>query len=184
MVVSAGASRLLHRTGHAILDAVLPARCLGCGIGVEAQGSLCHACWGALTFIGSPHCAVCGHPFEYDIGTDTLCGACMRRPPLFDRARAVLRYDEASRPLILGFKHGDRTEAAPAFGRWLARAGGELLDGADLLAPVPLHWTRLFGRRFNQAALLTQAIGRISCVSVVPDLLVRRRRTPSQGGVL
>jgi predicted amidophosphoribosyltransferase len=38
------------------------------------------------------------------------------------------------------------------------RAGKEVLAGADLLVPVPLHWTRLFQRRYNQAALLAQAI--------------------------
>lgn len=156
MVVSAGAPGLLQRTGLAVLDAVLPARCLGCGIGVDRQGTLCHSCWGGLTFITAPQCAICGHPFEHELGTGALCGACMRQRPRFDRARAVLRYDDASRPLILRFKHGDRTDAAPAFGRWLARAGDELLAQADVLAPVPLHWTRLFARRFNQAALLAQ----------------------------
>ena len=38
------------------------------------------------------------------------------------------------------------------------RRRARLLDGADLLVPVPLHWTRLFARRYNQAALLAQAI--------------------------
>ena len=72
---------------------------------------------------------------------------------------------------------------APAYGRWLARAGSGLIAESDLIAPVPLHWTRLFARRFNQAALLAQALGRLSGLPVAPDLLVRRRRTPSQGGL-
>ena len=92
-----------------------------------------------------------------------------------------MAYDDASRELVLGFKHGDRTQAAPVFGRWMARAGAELLAEADLIAPVPLHWTRLFLRRFNQAALLAHEIGRAAGREVVPDLLVRRRRTASQG---
>jgi ComF family protein len=78
-------------------------------------------------------------------------------------------------------KHGDQTHLAGAFGRWMQRAGGEVLAGADLLLPVPLHWTRLFNRRFNQSALLAQAIRAAGGPPVAADWLMRRRRTPSQG---
>jgi ComF family protein len=46
---------------------------------------------------------------------------------------------------------------------------------------VPLHWTRLYARRYNQAALLAHAIRAAGGPPVAPDWLVRRRRTPSQG---
>jgi predicted amidophosphoribosyltransferase len=84
------------------LTALLPPRCLSCGAGVEEPGSLCGACWGGLAFLGHPLCAACGYPFEYDVGPDALCGACARERPLYDRARVVLRYDDASRRLLLG----------------------------------------------------------------------------------
>jgi ComF family protein len=112
-----------------------------------------------------------------------LCGACAVEPPAFDRARAALRYDEGARSLILAFKHADRTDSAPAFGRWLARAGAELLAGADLIAPVPLHRWRLLKRGYNQAAILARALAREAGVALVPDLLQRRRATPSQQGL-
>ena len=101
---------------------------------------------------------LCGLPFPHPMGEDALCAACARERQSWDRARAVLRYDKNSRRLVLGLKHGDRTHLARAFGRWMHRAGNEVLAGADLLVPVPLHWTRLFQRRYNQAALLAQAI--------------------------
>lgn len=179
----AALARMAVRAAGAALDALLPPRCLSCGRAVDRQGGLCGACWSALTFIAPPACACCGLPFEYAVEGENLCGACMAAPPPFARARAVLVYDDASRPLILGFKHGDRTHAAPPFGGWLARAGAELLADADLLAPVPLHRWRLFMRRYNQAALLARETGRAAGVVAVPDLLVRRRRTRSQGGL-
>ncbi len=98
------------------------------------------------------------------------------------RARAALTYDDASRRLIIAFKHGDETHAARPFGRWVAAAAGPLLRDADLVAPVPLHRRRLFRRRYNQAALLAQAVAEAGGVAAVLDLLVRRRPTPSQGG--
>jgi ComF family protein len=93
----------------------------------------------------------------------------------------VLRYDKYSRRLILALKHGDYTHLAPALGRWMQRGGGEILAGADVMVPVPLHWTRLFARRYNQAALLANAIHAAGGPPVLADGLTRRRRTPSQG---
>lgn len=163
------------------LNALLPPRCLACGALVERTASLCADCWAGIAFIAPPHCACCGLPFDYDLGADALCGACAAEHPPFERARAVMRYDAASRGLLLAFKHGDRTDGAPAYGAWLTRAGTDLLSTADLIAPVPLHRWRLFTRRYNQAALLAHAVGREAGVPVVSDLLVRRRFTPSQG---
>ena len=115
------------------------------------------------------------------MGERAICGDCARRRPSWDRARSVLRYDKHSRRLVLMLKHGDQTHLAGAFGRWMQRAGGDVLAAADLLIPVPLHWTRLFNRRFNQSALLAQAIRAAGGPPVAADWLVRRRRTPSQG---
>ncbi|WP_374368259.1 ComF family protein [Dongia sp.] len=178
---SAEALKPLRIAGRRMLDAILPPRCLKCGDLVEIQGGVCPSCWQGLRFISAPACACCGLPFEFDQGPGALCASCAATPPVFDRARAVFRYDENSRDLILAFKHADRTSSAPAFANWLARAGAELLAEADFIAPVPLHWSRLFTRRYNQAALLSLALGRLSGKKVVPDLLIRRRATPKQG---
>jgi ComF family protein len=175
------ASSRLLRLGRAVVDGVLPPRCLACGETVGEPNSLCGRCWAGVTFFAPPWCACCGAPFAHPMGEDALCAACAREQRSWDRARAVLRYDKNSRTLVLGLKHGDRTHAAAAFGRWMHRAGGEVLADADLLVPVPLHWTRLFQRRYNQAALLAHVICAAGGPAVAADWLVRRRRTPSQG---
>ncbi|MDY0882476.1 ComF family protein [Dongia soli] len=162
------------------MDAVLPPRCLKCGALVEAQGSLCMTCWPQLRLLAPPCCTCCGYPFESDLEV-ALCAACMAQPPRYARARSVLAYDEGSRDLILAFKHADRGDLTMPFARWMARAGAELLAEADLIAPLPLHWRRLLFRRYNQAALLATAIGRIAGRPVMPDLLRRHRATPKQG---
>jgi len=180
-VPPSGWRRLLRGLGSRAIDAVLPPRCLRCGVTVDMVGALCPECWGAMAFLAAPQCACCGYPFEFEMGAEALCAACTRDRPAYDRARAVLRYDDSSRDLVLAFKHADRTDGAPAYGRWLVRAGAELIAGAEIVAPVPLHWTRLFARRYNQAALLALAVAREAQAPAIPDLLVRRRRTPSQG---
>jgi ComF family protein len=143
---------------------------------------LCVAAVGAgLRFLRRRGGAACGAPFAHPMGEDAICGACAGERRSWDRARSVLRYDKHSRHLVLGLKHGDRTHVAGAFGRWMHRIGAEVLADTDLLVPVPLHWTRLFQRRYNQAALLAQAIHSAGGPEVAADWLVRRRRTPAQG---
>ncbi len=181
MSFSAPLVTTLKGFGTLALDALLPPRCVVCYAAVEQPGALCGSCWEQIDFLAPPLCATCGFPFAFDVGPGTLCGACARETPVFDRARAVLTYNQASRALLLRFKHGDRTEGAPAFARWMLRAGAELIEEADLVVPVPLHRLRLFRRRYNQSALLAQAIARAAELTFAPDLLVRKRNTPPQG---
>jgi len=68
-------------------------------------------------------------------------------------------------------------------GRWMARAGEPLTRDADALVPVPLHWRRLWGRRFNQAALLANAVAERCGLPVLAAALKRVRATPQQVGL-
>lgn len=163
------------------VDAVLPPRCPISGEIVETQGMAAPAAWAGLNFITAPMCACCGAPFEFEAGEGAQCVHCLDDRPPFEVARAALKYDDASRSVILGFKHGDKTHAAPAFIPWLKRAGAEILREADCLIPVPLHRWRLISRRYNQAALIAFALGKESGIEVLPQALIRTRPTPSQG---
>ena len=181
MQLSATLPAQLRRLGRAVVDGVLPPRCLACGTIVDEPDALCSSCWAGMRFFAPPWCAVCGLPFPHPMGEEAVCADCARQKPSWDRARAVMRYDKHSRHLVLALKHGDRTHVARALGRWMGRAGAELLQGADMIVPVPLHWTRLFARRYNQAGLLAHAVRAAGGPPVMADWLVRRRRTPSQG---
>lgn len=186
-MLTGGLGRLWHSAGRAVLDAVLPPLCLRCAEIVESPGTLCASCWQGFSFIAPPFCARCADPFAADPGADALCARCLARPPRYRRARSALVYDQESRRLVLPFKHGDRTDMARACAGWMARAGAELLAEADIVAPVPLHWRRLFLRRYNQAELLARAVVRHSKdrsrLRLAPDLLRRRRWTGSQSGL-
>jgi predicted amidophosphoribosyltransferase len=169
----------LKDVARAALDALYPPSCAGCGAEVAGAEGLCPACLAATAFIAPPVCDRCGAP-----SPATVCDGCAHAPPAWDRGRAAALYQGAARKAALALKHADRLEVATLVAPWLARAGAELIAGADLIAPVPLHWTRLVRRRSNQSAELARALaartGRRDALA--PDLLTRTRRTDSQGG--
>lgn len=172
------------RTGLSrFADVALPPLCLGCGRGVSAHAALCGECWAGIDFIERPYCAVTGMPFPYEAGEGAVSAAAIAYPPSYARARAAMRYSDGAARLVHRFKYSDRMEAAPAFARWLARIGSDILAEADIVAPVPLHKRRLFSRRFNQSAELSRALARETGLSYAPELLTRVRATRPQVGL-
>ena len=178
-----GASRAAWKhAAQLALDIALPTLCVACREPVAGEG-VCASCWSKLSFIAPPYCPRLGIPFVYDPGPDMLSMEAIANPPAYSRARAAVRYDDVARTLVHALKYQDRTDLAPAMGRWMARAGRELLDGADWLIPVPLHWRRAWRRRFNQSGALGRAIQRQSGVKLRAELLQRVRATEQQVGL-
>jgi ComF family protein len=164
------------------LDVALPTLCVACREPVDGEG-VCANCWSKLSFIAKPFCPRLGIPFVYDPGPELLSMEAIANPPAYARARAAVRYDDVARTLVHALKYQDRTDLAPAMGRWMARAGQELLTEADWLIPVPLHWRRAWHRRYNQSGALARAIERQSGVKVRGELLARVRATEQQVGL-
>jgi len=166
----------------ALLDLLFPPLCLGCR-GAVGQAGFCAACWSALTFLDGPGCACCGLPFAVALEGETFCAGCLAKPPAFDKARAILAYDDNSRSAILALKHADRLDLVPGFSRWLSRTGRTLLDDCDLIVPVPLHRFRLWRRRYNQSAELARRLAGDWKRNYDPFALIRARATASQGAM-
>lgn len=175
----AGAAHLALRR---VLDLALPPLCASCRAPVEGRG-LCPACWSKLSFITRPYCERLGTPFVYDPGPGILSMEAIADPPAYNRARAAVRFDEISRALVHGLKYGDRLDLAPMMGRWISQAGRELLAEADALVPVPLHWRRLWARRFNQSAILAATVSHQTGVPVAAGALKRVKPTAQQVGL-
>ena len=187
----------LRRSLARTLDKILPPQCPLTREPVSEPGHLSGRGWARLSFIDRPFCSGCALPFAVDHGETTRCALCLAGEHDFDEARAVLVYDDASHPLVLGFKHADRTDMAPMLGQWMARAARDLLANHSrpetphpatardrshepLLVPVPLHRRRLIRRRYNQAALLARAVALNTGTCWAPDVLIRHRATLPQ----
>ena len=172
--------------GEKAIDIVLPPQTLFRPHRGERQSGAAQS-WADVRFLDEPCCTSCGFPFEFDTpdlkdGLASLCGRCAAKSPAYDHVRAAFAYDDASRSLVLRFKHGGETEGVPMFARQMQRAGRRLLSGADVFMPVPLHRRRLLKRRFNQSALLARAISKQTQLPLDTNSLFRKRHTPTQGG--
>jgi predicted amidophosphoribosyltransferase len=165
------------------LQAIYPPQCLTCDAQVTTDFGLCGPCWRDTAFISSLVCDSCGTPLPGDDpGHRVLCDDCLIIARPWDRGRAALLYKGNGRKLVLALKHADRTDLARPAADWMARTAAPLLAPGMVVAPVPLHWLRLFTRRYNQAALLSAAIARVADLQHIPDLLLRKRNTRSQEG--
>jgi len=164
------------------LDIALPTLCPACREPVGGNG-LCAPCWSKLSLIAPPYCERLGIPFAYDPGPGILSLQAIADPPAYNRARGAVRFDDVARALVHALKYGDRLDLAPTMGRWMAGAAGELLAGADALVPVPLHWRRLWARRFNQSAALAKEVSALSAVPLAHGALKRVKATAQQVGL-
>lgn len=173
----------LGRLWGAAADFLLPPVCIKCHAPLGGHDALCARCWRTVDFIRAPVCERLGIPLPFDSGAATVSAAAIAAPPAFDRARAAAHFNGVVRDLIHSLKYADRHDGCRLLARWLSSAGAELLADADVLMPVPLHRWRLFQRRFNQAALLTQELARLRGKPWAAGALVRVKHTPQQVGL-
>lgn len=188
----------LKALGEPIVDMIYPPRCPLCGMALARQGGLCAACWMKLEVPGEPACRLCQRPLPDRFAPDPndadpgsgqggdaasagpVCAPCMASPPRHQGIAAATLYNEASRQLVLAFKHGRNIALAGLLARLIV-ARLPVLEGEWLVVPVPLHRWRLWLRGFNQSALLAARIARARGHTLLVDGLERHRRTPSLG---
>lgn len=167
---------------QAVLHALYPPQCISCGEAVISDFGLCGDCWRETPFIAGLVCDRCGLPLPGSSDEAVTCDDCMAIARPWGQGRAALIYRDNARNLVLALKHGDRMDLARPAAGWLKKAAGPILTPGMLVVPVPLHWTRLFRRKYNQAALLSKALARLAGLEHCPDALVRKRSTGSQDG--
>ncbi|MEE9271826.1 MAG: ComF family protein [Robiginitomaculum sp.] len=177
--ISINLDTLVKQVPRAALNTILPPHSLISGLPINDEDS---ELWQAVKFLDNPCCDACGFPFEFDAGNDILCIRCQVARPRYDKARAAISYEEASRKIILDFKHGGRTDGLEFFSAQMQRAGCSFIAKSDFIVPVPLHKARLRARKFNQSALLARALSKRANLPYETSLLLRLKNTASQSG--
>lgn len=180
-----GKGSLLAAGLRPLVDLVYPPRCPLCGEAVIEQGGLCVVCYGDLMIPGDPACVSCQRPLtSVPASKNETCFACRADPPRHSGICAATVYNDASRRLLLSFKHGGRIALAGLMARLMGVRMPEPEEGeASLLVPVPLHRWRIWQRGYNQSAMLARELARQGRGELMVDGLVRRKPTRTLGGL-
>ncbi len=181
----AGPAARLAALARLLLDAalalLLAPSCAACRAPLPhpTRGVVCAACWTSIVPIAPPICDGCGDPLRsWRVLTIARCARCRQPGRILGRMRAIGPYDGTLRAVIHALKYDGRRSVAAGLAALLERRGTAVLDGADLVVPVPLHRARQRRRGFNQA----EAIARRLPLPMA-RALVRVRDTPSQTGL-
>ena len=164
-----------------LLSFFFPPLCCLCRAPVDNHGSLCPPCWKTMEYVTVPYCGVCSLPLDVALQEVTTCGACLAAPPPFQRTRAVFVYNDACRRLVLRFKDYGATYLARLMATWIYARSRDILESADLLIPVPLHWKKLIKRGYNQSVLVARELSRLSGVPLGLTSLIKKKHNVSQG---
>ena len=175
---------------------ISPFRCPLCRLNLwNQQSSLCSSCWGKLIFINKNYCRQCGKflsqehgLMEHDVNDAYLnsimvCASCHLAPFELDFHRSVFQYKpDTIGKLIQGFKHRNQYWLNDLLGDFMTKhihLPNKILKEKCVLMPVPLHWTRLIDRGFNQSGILAAKLSKNWNIPVV-SWLYRRRKTEFQ----
>jgi ComF family protein len=188
----------------AVLAVVFAPACAACDrpLGRPTAGPVCEACWASVLPLTPPLCDACGDPlatwrtaergpdrlrqgdggppkhFAKAEGPHAKCSRCRRQHRRIVITRAIGSYDGSLRAIVHAFKYHGRRSLAATLGGLMTIRGAEVLLGADVAVPVPLHAARRRERGFDQAADLARHIG----LPVVHGLR-RIRATAVQAGL-
>ena len=166
------------------LSLIYPDQCILCPELVETTGGLCASCWREMPFLRGLVCNTCGVSLPGHGDAEVAqCDECLVMAPPWVAGRAALAYRDKARRLVLLLKHGDRPDLAGPAASWMEAAGRPIMTPDMLLGPVPIHWSRLISRRYNQSVELGRKLSRQTGLPFCPDALCRTRRTPVQDGL-
>ncbi len=131
-----------------------------------------------MEFLTQLGCVQCGVPMEQ---TGLSCGPCLASPPIHDGVMAAVIYGTAAKSIILKFKYGTKPGLARTIAKYLLRHAARYPDA--ILVPVPLHRWRIWSRGYNQSAMIAREIAILQKREIIPDLLIRAKKTPVLRGL-
>jgi ComF family protein len=181
-LVSSARSGIVSNSGAKALNYCLqfarthwPQACVLCG--AESRTStLCAPCTSDLPWLSANRCPVCALP----VASGGVCGACIVRPPRFDRIDAPFAYRYPVAALIHALKYGGRLALARTLGEALAHA---VPGDADAIVPMPLAPERLKQRGFNQALEIARVVAARTGISLLRHAVRKVRDTPPQAAL-
>jgi len=187
---------------HGVADLVFPPRCVSCDTELDedstaGEASICADCLEQFTIFEEPMCELCGAPLPFAMPANESpsprpsrkgkarragCYQCRGRKMWFDATIALGLYGGQLKDILLRMKQAEGDALSLAIGRLIWQQRGQRLAalGANVVAPIPLHWRRRIAHRTNSAGLLAEVLSSKLGVPRADGLLRRNRATARQ----
>lgn len=170
-----------------VSSVVFPDVCYFCGsIHDSKESVICGECRDSIRLVAKPFCSVCGVPIPIlGNSTSNVCGSCLSHPPVYDKARYGVYYEQRPRESITKFKfNASLFNVRPisellieSFNRHYAN------DNLDAILPIPVHKRRLISRGFNQVVALAKKLSDATGIPLDRTTLIKIRNTVPQVGL-
>jgi ComF family protein len=162
-----------------IHDSIIPSQCLLCGSFEDVNYGLCSSCMSQIRPVPSPVCDICGKP----IGSPGVCISCQAFRPEFDNMLAAACFEGLLKDIIHLFKYQRKSIFKKILARILYESLSNMDMDIDVISFVPLHWTRLIERGYNQSALIAKELSRYMGVKIRYNILKKIKRSIPQVGL-
>jgi competence protein ComFC len=193
-----------------LLDFVYPQHCAICKKYLKREEKdVCEVCWNSLVTLPGPFCPYCKSLLEPEAVKCSFCEprGKTRVENLAFRSefsesktkseedhqilmvRSLGRFDDHYKELIHRFKYGKKIPLGKRLGQRLGETINSDVDlktqdlwflKSDFLIPVPLHKSRYRERGFNQSDILAEGISKVTGLSVLKNVLKRKKNTKDQ----
>jgi len=168
-----------------LLDFAYPQHCAICKKHLRREEKdICEVCWKGLVILTDPFCPYCKSFVEE---ADTECSFCKSAGEFSEDHKILLvrslgRFDEYYKELIHRFKYGKKIPLGKRLGQRLGETINDdsIFLKSDFLIPVPLHKSRYRERGFNQSDIVAEGISKITGLSVLKNVLKRKKNTKDQ----
>jgi ComF family protein len=158
---------------------LLPHKCLICNCETIEDSVFCAQCFFLVVLVDYPFCKMCGKMFETSIMEGDLCETCSTFRKKFNFARALFLYNHVSKQVIMKIKKQSDNETARKCCKMIFSKYKDLFKSANLIVPVPSHWTRILKRGYNPASIIAIELSKISNIQYC-NVLKRIRKTDYQ----
>ncbi len=163
----------VSKLGEIALDILFPQYCVGCG----KEGSfICDSCFRLQPSIMPPVCPLCGRPQSSGV----LCPGCVGWQAEIDGIRSPFRFEGVIQQAIYHLKYRNLRAIATVLAGFLFNYLKSNPVPGDVLAPAPLHKSRIRERGYNQSGLLVRKLGKLYGLPVIENSLVRHEKSPPQ----